>query len=93
MKVILTLLLKNISHQKTDILVSFVVNMMKYLPNSSQTLKQIELVKEVGLPEVSKLNYSVMNKNQGDQFPLEKETLEKRKWITTFPLISTLGAY
>ena len=67
MKVILILLLKNISHQKIDILVSIVVNMMKYLPTFSETVEQIELVMEIDLPEVSKLSGSGINKNQGDQ--------------------------
>ena len=43
-----------------------------------QIVKQIEVIQKVVLPEVSKLNKSVMNKNQGDQiqFSPEKKTLE-----------------
>ena len=48
----------NISNQKIDILVGFVVNnMMKKLSSTfSQTVEQIEVVKEVALSQVSKLN-------------------------------------
>ena len=38
---------------------------LKY--HQHQTVKQFEVVEEVVLPEVSKLNDSVMTKNQGDQ--------------------------
>ena len=48
----------NISNQKIDILVGFVVNnMMKELSSTfPQTVEQIEVVKEVALSQVSKLN-------------------------------------
>ena len=46
---------------------------------SSQTVKQIEVVKEVVSPEVSKVNSPVMNKNQGDQAQLEKEKKDIKK--------------
>ena len=45
--------------------------------SSSQTVTQIEFVKEVVLPEVSKLNDSVMNKEQGDQ--TRKKGFKKKK--------------
>ena len=47
MKVLLILLLKKISDQRIDILVGTVVNIMKYLPNVSQTVEQIKFVKKV----------------------------------------------
>ena len=47
MKVLLILLLKKISDQRIDILIGIVVNIMKYLPNLSQTVEQIKFVKEV----------------------------------------------
>ena len=45
-------------------------------------MKQIQVVKEVVLPEVSKLNDSVMNKNHRDQTLLsaEKSIIEQGKW-------------
>ena len=46
-KVLLILLLKKISDQRIDILVGTVVNIMKYLPNLSQTVEQIKFVKKV----------------------------------------------
>ena len=48
----------NISNQKIDILVGFAVNnMMKKLSSTfSQTVEQIEVVKEVALSQVSNLN-------------------------------------
>ena len=51
----------NISNQKIDILVGFVVNnMMKKLSSTfSQTVEQIEVVKEVALSQVSKLNWTI----------------------------------
>ena len=53
---------------------------------SQQTIEQTKFIQEVVSPEVSKLNYTVMNKKQGDevQFSPEKR-LEKRKWIHHTP--------
>ena len=55
-------------------------------------MKQIEVVKEVVLPEVSKLNDTVMNKNHRDQtqFSPEKKTLEKGKWVCYYLYICYL---
>ena len=53
--------------QKIDILVLLSISINEVPLSSSQTVTQIEVVKEVVLPEVSKLNDSVMNKEQGDQ--------------------------
>ena len=46
-----------------------------------QTVEQSEVVKKVVLPEVSKLNDSIMNKNHRDKtkFSLEKKDPRKRK--------------
>ena len=46
---------------------------------SSQTVKQIEVVKEGVSPQVSKLNSPVRTKNQGDQEPRRPSTVRKRK--------------
>ena len=53
--------------QKIDILVLLSISINGVPLSSSQTVTQIEVVKEVVLSEVSKLNDSVMNKEQGDQ--------------------------
>ena len=49
----------------------------------SVSAEQIEVVKEVVLREVSKLNDSVMKKNHRDetQFFPEKKLLDKVKWV------------
>ena len=45
---------------------------------SQQTSEQTKVIQNVVLPEVSKLNYPLLNKKQGDQIQLFPE---KRKWI------------
>ena len=59
---------------------------------SFQTVEQIEVVTEVVLPEVSKLNDSVMNKDHRDQtqFSPEQKTLEKGKWVCYYLYICHL---
>ena len=51
--------------------------MIKWLSISIcfQNVEQVEVVKEVVLPEISKLNEAVMNKSHWDQ--TEKKTLKK----------------
>ena len=63
--------------QKIDILVLLSISINEVPLSSSQTVTQIEVVKEVVLPEVSKLNDSVMNKEQGDQ--TQKKSSKKKK--------------
>ena len=58
--------------QKIDILVLLSISINEVPLSSSQTVTQIEVVKEVVLSEVSKLNDSVMNKEQGDQTQKKK---------------------
>ena len=58
--------------QKIDILVLLSISINEVPLSSSQTVTQIEVVKKVVLPEVSKLNDSVMNKEQGDQTQKKK---------------------
>ena len=85
-KVIL-MLLKNISHQKILRHSSIPFN-LQWL----SIIKQIEVVKELVLPEVFKLNDSVMNKNQRDQiqFSPEKKLYKKENG---FVIISVFAIY
>ena len=65
--------------------------MMNYLTTSSQIVEQIEVVKEIGLPEISKLNDSVENKNQGVQTVSSgKKDSRKTKMDLVLPLIFTI---
>ena len=59
---------------------------------SFQTVEQIEVVKEVILPEVSKLNDLVTDKDHRDQtqFSPEQKTLEKGKWVCYYLYICHL---
>ena len=43
------------------------------IPSTSQAVKQIEIIPEVILPEVSELNVSVMTKKQGDKIEFSPE--------------------
>ena len=63
--------------QKIDILVLLSISINEVPLSSSQTVTQIEVVKEAVLPEVSKLNDSVMNNEQGDQ--TQKKSSKKKK--------------
>ena len=76
-KVILIILLKNISHQKIYVLVLLP---MKWwiTSNDSQIVGLTEVMQEI-LPQVPKLSGSLMNKTHEDQtqFFTEKNTLEK----------------
>ena len=75
------MLFGNIFRQKIDLLVAIIIY-DEVQSIFSQTVEQIEVVKDIVLLEVSKLKYSVMNKNQGEQtqIPPEKKTLEKGEW-------------
>ena len=60
-----------------------------------QTVKKIEFVKDVVLPEVSKLNDSVINKNHRDQtqFSPERKTLENGKLVCYYLYIRYLQSH
>ena len=80
-KVILILLLKNMSHQKIHVLILpyFVVDNEIGIPSTFiKTTKQTEFVQKVVLPKVSKLNVSLM-RNTMNFFPGKIQLLRKIK--------------
>ena len=74
------LLLKNISPQKIDILWHGCQWWNVEVPSTfSQTVGQIEVVEKVVLPEVSNMNDSAINKNQGNQTHFSPEKIHLKK--------------
>ena len=91
MKVLLTLLLKTISRQKIP-RHSGIAGDLQWLSTINLfSNRRVDVVKEVVLPEVPKLNDLVMNKNHRDkkQFSPEKKTLQKEKWVCYYLYIIT----
>ena len=82
--------MKNICHQKIYTFWYCVVNDEVPL-TFSQIAELTEVIQEVVLPEISKLNDSALDKKQGDQKHLSpKKTIEKEKWVWYCLLFSLL---
>ena len=62
------------------------------LPNSSQTIEQIEVIQEVFVPGVSKTNDSALDKKQGDKTQFyPKKDARKRKMDLIMPIIFAIS--